>query len=31
MVFVDKSDRIVNSYGISRRIRKWTKKLIFFT
>jgi hypothetical protein len=25
--FVDKSDRMVNSYGIARRTGKWTKKL----
>ena len=29
MGFVDKSDRMVNSYGISRRTWKWTKKLFF--
>ena len=29
MGFVDKSDRMVNSYGIVRRTWKWTKKLIF--
>jgi len=29
MGFVDKSDRMVNSYGIARRTWKWTKKLIF--
>jgi hypothetical protein len=29
MSFVDKSDRMVNSYGIARRTRKWTKKLFF--
>ncbi|PNF40809.1 hypothetical protein B7P43_G16650 [Cryptotermes secundus] len=27
MGFVDKSDRLVNSYGIARRTWKWTKKL----
>ena len=27
MGFVDKSDRMVNSYGIARRMWKWTKKL----
>ncbi|PNF24209.1 hypothetical protein B7P43_G15857 [Cryptotermes secundus] len=27
--FVDKSDRMVNSYGIARRTWKWTKKLFF--
>jgi hypothetical protein len=27
MGFVDKSDRMVNSYGIARRTWKWTKKL----
>lgn len=27
MRFVDKSDRMVNSYGIARRTWKWTKKL----
>ena len=26
---VDKSDRMVNSYGIARRTWKWTKKLFF--
>jgi len=26
---VDKSDRMVNSYGIARRTQKWTKKLFF--
>jgi hypothetical protein len=29
MVFVDKSDRMVNSYGIARRTWNWTKKLFF--
>jgi hypothetical protein len=29
MGFVDKSDRMVNSYGIARRTCKWTKKLFF--
>jgi len=29
MGFVDKSDRMVNSYGITRRTWKWTKKLFF--
>ncbi|PNF22598.1 hypothetical protein B7P43_G11510, partial [Cryptotermes secundus] len=29
MGFVDKSDRMVNSYGIARRTWKWTKKLLF--
>ena len=29
MGFVDKSDRMVNSYGIARRTWKWTKKLFF--
>jgi hypothetical protein len=29
MVVVDKSDRMVNSYGIGRRTWKWTKKLFF--
>jgi hypothetical protein len=29
MVFVEKSDRTVNSYGIARRSWKWTKKLFF--
>ena len=27
MGYVDKSDRMVNSYGIARRTWKWTKKL----
>jgi len=27
--YVDKSDRIVNNYGIARRMWKWTKKLFF--
>ena len=27
MGFVDKSDRMVNSYGIAHRTWKWTKKL----
>jgi hypothetical protein len=27
--YVDKSDRTVNSYGITRRTWKWTKKLFF--
>jgi len=27
--FVDKPDRMVNSYGIARRTWKWTKKLFF--
>jgi len=29
MGFVDKSDRMVNSYGIARRTWKWTKKMFF--
>ena len=29
MGYVDKSDRMVNSYGIARRTCKWTKKLFF--
>ena len=29
MGFVDKSDRMVNSYGIACRTWKWTKKLFF--
>jgi hypothetical protein len=29
MGFVDKSDRMVKSYGISQRTWKWTKKLFF--
>jgi hypothetical protein len=29
MWFVDKSDRMVNSYGIASRTCKWTKKLSF--
>jgi hypothetical protein len=29
MGFVDKFDRMVNSYGIARRTWKWTKKLFF--
>ena len=29
MGFVDKSDRMVNSYGIARRTWKWTMKLFF--
>jgi hypothetical protein len=29
MGFVDKSERMVNSYGITRRTWKWTKKLFF--
>jgi len=29
MGYVDKSDRMVNSYGIARRMWKWTKKLFF--
>jgi len=29
MRFVDKSDRMVNSYGIARRTWKWTKKMFF--
>ncbi|PNF19246.1 hypothetical protein B7P43_G08206 [Cryptotermes secundus] len=29
MGFVDKSDRMVNSYGIAWRTWKWTKKLLF--
>ena len=29
MGFVDKSDRMVNSYGIARRTWQWTKKLFF--
>jgi hypothetical protein len=28
-VFVDKSDRTVNSYGITRRTQKWTKNTVF--
>jgi hypothetical protein len=27
--FVDRTDRMVNSYGISRRTWKWTKKFFF--
>jgi hypothetical protein len=27
---VDKSDRMVNSYGIARRAWKWTKRLFFY-
>jgi len=27
--YVDKSDSVVNSYGIARRTWKWTKKLFF--
>ena len=30
MGFADKSDRMVNSYGIARRTWKWTKKMFFF-
>jgi hypothetical protein len=29
MGFVDKSDRMVNSYGIAQRTWSWTKKLFF--
>jgi hypothetical protein len=29
MGFVDKSDRMVNSYGIARRTWMWTNKLFF--
>jgi hypothetical protein len=29
MGFVDKSDRMINRYGIARRTWKWTKKLFF--
>jgi len=29
MGFVDKLDRMVNSYGIAHRTWKWTKKLFF--
>ncbi|PNF36309.1 hypothetical protein B7P43_G00540 [Cryptotermes secundus] len=29
MGFVDKSERMVNSYGMARRTWKWTKKLFF--
>jgi hypothetical protein len=29
MGYVDKSDRMTNSYGIARRTWKWTKKLFF--
>lgn len=29
MGYVDKADRMANSYGISRRTWKWTKKLFF--
>jgi len=29
MGFVEKSDRMVNSYGIARRTWKWTKNLFF--
>ena len=29
MGYVDKSDRMVNSYGIARRTWNWTKKLFF--
>jgi predicted transcriptional regulator len=29
MGFVDKSDRMVNRYGIGSRTWKWTKKLFF--
>jgi hypothetical protein len=29
MGFVDKSDRMVNNYGIARRTWKWTKKFFF--
>ena len=29
MGYVDKSDRMVNSYGIARRTWKWTMELVF--
>jgi hypothetical protein len=29
MGFVEKSDRMVNSYGTAHRTWKWTKKLFF--
>jgi hypothetical protein len=29
MGFMDKSDRMVNRYGIARRTWKWTNKLLF--
>jgi hypothetical protein len=29
MRFMDKSDKMANSYGIARRTWKWTKKLFF--
>ena len=29
MGYVDKGDRMANSYSISRRTFKWTKKLFF--
>jgi hypothetical protein len=29
MGYVDKSDRMVNSYGTARRMCKWTKKPFF--
>ena len=29
MGFVDKSDRMINSYGIAPRTWKWTKKLYY--
>jgi hypothetical protein len=29
MGYVDKGDRMANSYSISRRTLKWTKKLFF--
>jgi hypothetical protein len=29
MGYVDKSDKVANSYSISRRTSKWTKKLFF--
>ena len=30
MVYVDKGDRMANSYSVSRRTFKWTKKLFFY-